>query len=331
MLFSLILPVYKVEKYIRRSLLSCLEQTIEPSAYEIIIVDDGSPDDSMAVARATAEPFTRHEVRYVVRENGGLSAARNTGLEHARGKYVWFIDSDDYIRNDALETLRETLQRIGEPDILSFPHTTVYEETTSTGSFDPSICNRYTDGFLFLRTTSFLSACSRIYARSFLRRHALRFREGILWEDGEFNVRALGRTKKHYCIDEALYYYIRRSGSISSSNGSNDRRSLDSYLTKIETISEWFADEPLEAVERRTVNKCISDVAIFYAALLPELPAEERRTYRKQLRERIAPNWRTLYRTGSPVQNLVGLGIRFAQPLAERLLQLRLRKALKRR
>ena len=211
------------------------------------------------------------------------------------------------------------------------PHTTVYEETTSTGSFDPSICNRYTDGFLFLRTTSFLSACSRIYARSFLRRHALRFREGILWEDGEFNVRALGRTKKHYCIDEALYYYIRRSGSISSSNGSNDRRSLDSYLTKIETISEWFADEPLEAEERRTVNKCISDVAIFYAALLPELPAEERRTYRKQLRERIAPNWRTLYRTGSPVQNLVGLGIRFAQPLAERLLQFRLRKALKRR
>ena len=54
MLFSLILPVYKVEKYIRRSLLSCLEQTIEPSAYEIILVDDGSPDDSMAVARATA-------------------------------------------------------------------------------------------------------------------------------------------------------------------------------------------------------------------------------------------------------------------------------------
>lgn len=86
MLFSLILPVYKVEKYIRRSLLSCLEQTIEPSAYEIILVDDGSPDESMAVARATAEPFTRHEVRYVVRENGGLSAARNTGLEQARGK-----------------------------------------------------------------------------------------------------------------------------------------------------------------------------------------------------------------------------------------------------
>ena len=103
---------------------------------------------------------------------------------------------------------------------------------------------------------------------------------------------------------------------VRSSNGSKRPPGLDSYLTKIETISEWFADEPLEAEERRTVNKCISDVAIFYAALLPELPAEERRTYRKQLRRRIAPNWRTLYRTGSPVQNLVGLGIRFAQPLA---------------
>ena len=103
MKISLIVPVYNVEKYIEKCLLSCLKQDIPQSDYEIIVVNDGSPDSSLAIAERIAAAATN--IIIVSQKNGGLSAARNTGLKIAKGDYIWFIDSDDTIKENCLKSI----------------------------------------------------------------------------------------------------------------------------------------------------------------------------------------------------------------------------------
>ncbi|MDT6814838.1 glycosyltransferase, partial [Enterococcus faecium] len=93
---SIIVPVYKVEKYLRKCVDSILAQTF--TDFEVILVDDGSPDNSGKICDEYAEKDNR--VRVIHKENGGLSSARNAGIDVARGKYLGFVDSDDYIDED---------------------------------------------------------------------------------------------------------------------------------------------------------------------------------------------------------------------------------------
>ena len=104
-LLSIIIPVYNVEKYIKRCLDSILCQ--ETENYEVILVDDGSTDSSGIICDSYAK--CRKNVVCIHKTNGGLSDARNEGLKHCKGKYVWFVDSDDYITEDALESLEKVL------------------------------------------------------------------------------------------------------------------------------------------------------------------------------------------------------------------------------
>lgn len=92
---SIIIPVYNVELYIEKCLQSCLSQDIPYDEYEIIVVNDGSPDGSLAIAESIAKTTTNMTI--ISQKNGGLSAARNTGMSVAKGEYIWFVDSDDWI------------------------------------------------------------------------------------------------------------------------------------------------------------------------------------------------------------------------------------------
>ena len=109
MLLSLILPVYNVEEYLGRCIESCLNQDLPKSEYEIIVVIDGSPDNSIDVAKRYQKK--NKNIKIITRENGGLSAARNTGLQVASGDYVWFIDSDDAITENSLKGIYEEMTR----------------------------------------------------------------------------------------------------------------------------------------------------------------------------------------------------------------------------
>lgn len=100
-MISVIVPVYKVEKYLRRSIESVLNQTY--TDLEIVLVDDGSPDQCGMICDEYAQKDSR--IRVIHKENGGLSSARNAGIKIAKGEYITFLDSDDYIENDAYETL----------------------------------------------------------------------------------------------------------------------------------------------------------------------------------------------------------------------------------
>lgn len=106
---SIIIPVYNVEKYLRECLDSCLEQNVTSEEYEIICVDDGSPDNCGKILDEYALQYSN--IRVIHKENGGLSSARNAGLDVAIGKYVWFVDSDDFIGRNILADLFDILKK----------------------------------------------------------------------------------------------------------------------------------------------------------------------------------------------------------------------------
>ena len=124
MLLSIIVPVYNVEKYLRKCVDSLLTQDLPPEEYEIILVDDGSTDQSGTICDEYAADHPI--VKAMHQQNGGLSAARNSGVAVAQGRYVQFVDSDDYLEPNMLKTLVEKMET-DQLDVLRFNYRNVNE------------------------------------------------------------------------------------------------------------------------------------------------------------------------------------------------------------
>ena len=126
MRLSIVMPMYNVEKYIDKCIQSCIQQPPFQLSkdYEIVCVDDGSPDNSGTIADGYS--LNNPGLRVVIQDNQGLSEARNTGLSHAKGDYVWFVDSDDWIEPDALKNIFPYLK--DGLDLLEIQYQNVYED-----------------------------------------------------------------------------------------------------------------------------------------------------------------------------------------------------------
>ena len=122
---SIIVPVYKVEQYLHKCVDSLLHQDLSEEEYEIILVDDGSPDSCGDICEEYASKFV--QVKVVHQENGGLSAARNSGIKVAQGLYVQFVDSDDYLEPNVLRILVAKMET-DQLDILRFNYRNVNEQ-----------------------------------------------------------------------------------------------------------------------------------------------------------------------------------------------------------
>lgn len=216
MKLSIIIPIYKVEPYIEKCLLSCINQGAIRLGkdYEIICVNDGTPDNSAQIAKRIASEY--FGIQVIDQENQGLSGARNTGLEAAQGEYVWFVDSDDWIERDCLAYLWSDLSK--DIDMLHIQHRLTYDDKDST-TVNPCLingivsgCQQTIDGGLDT------PAQFTIYRRDFLLKNNLRFMMGILHEDCEFKPRALLLAKRVTSSPLVCYnYYQRNSGNIMSS------------------------------------------------------------------------------------------------------------------
>lgn len=215
--FSIILPVYNVEAYLERCLHSILSQGFDEM--EIILVDDGSTDASPAICDAYARRYGC--IRVIHKENGGLSSARNAGLQAARGQYIWFVDSDDWIEPGALDLLHRACE--GLPDMVKFAHCRVAGGKTAVPGLIPAGCYQSEDELAPLMRQAFcaaskylLSAWSHVYRRGFLTQHQLRFESErlICSEDYLFNLLALLHVQKLLVLDMPLYCYELRPGSL---------------------------------------------------------------------------------------------------------------------
>jgi len=201
---SVIVPVYKVEKYIHRCVDSILGQTF--TDFELILVDDGSPDNCPAICDEYAAKDGR--VRVVHKQNGGLSSARNAGLEIANGKYILFCDSDDYVSTDWCEQFVQKISDTEDNYIFGGMRTVKVTAAEEIIGDPPALESDTWDVTDYLSVGVLGFACNVLYYASVLRRHNLRFSEEVIVEDLPFNFAYVQYMKRISYTGKAGYFYI---------------------------------------------------------------------------------------------------------------------------
>ena len=274
---SIIIPVYNVEDYIERCLLSVLNQTHQD--IEIILVDDCGQDKSMMIAEQVTK---NHENGCLVRilrhqRNRGLSAARNTGIEVSSGEYVYFLDSDDEVRLDTIEALLRLAQKYGSDFVLG------NVETVGSGSGAPILKLKnieYKDGegvfFSFLEGAWYVAAWNKLVSRSFLLKNNLFFAEGLLHEDILWSFTLAATAKSVGVCHDVTYIYHLRAGSISQNlTPKNIEHQLYIYqeiLKKIEALPQYM--------KNGLVVKYIESMKIYiFTATITAMPNSWRDVY----------------------------------------------------
>lgn len=227
-IISVIIPVYKVEQYLEQCIVSVTRQTYQQ--LEILLVDDGSPDRCGTICDEWAKRDRR--IKVIHKENGGLSDARNAGLKVASGTFIAFVDSDDFIMPTMLEQLLVALEQenaeIAECDYITFS-----EEVPEKGV----LIRKKTVGYEMKEAMSFLldeykfkyTVWNKLYRREIF--NCLQFEVGKIHEDVFFTYQAFGICKRVAKVEDALYCYRKRSGSIMESEIS--LRNLDSLEARM--------------------------------------------------------------------------------------------------
>lgn len=232
---SIIVPLYNSEAFLPKCLDSLLAQDIPLEQYEIILVNDGSPDGSLVLAEEYASRFTN--IIVLSQENKGTSGARNTGIRRASGKYICFVDPDDYVLENSF---RRIIDRMEEEslDVLRFGYTEVDEQYRPTKSCkhpeEPDYSPGIMDGFSFMAERLGV-ACyvwTYLFQTSLLKDNDLYFLEGVYFDDTPWLPKVLALAKRIDSIDFKRYFYLIRSNSLVQSV------SQDSIRRKID--GQWF-------------------------------------------------------------------------------------------
>ncbi|MBP3763012.1 MAG: glycosyltransferase [Bacteroidales bacterium] len=247
--FSIVVPVYNVEAYLDDCLRSLQGQTY--GDYEVVCVNDGSTDGSRALLGQWAARYP--QMRIVDRENGGLSAARNSGTEVAEGEYIVYVDSDDWVSPDMLEKLAAAAD--GADMVCYACQRTDNEQKDTLAAETSTGWDYYRRHALEARVVPFVCVWQRAYRREFLNANRLRFREGILHEDNQFTPRACLRAARVRVIPDTLYYYRVREGSIMTTRG---LRSKESFVLIGNELSDLFAQE--ESIDKTTVYQALTHI-----------------------------------------------------------------------
>ena len=271
MLLSIIVPGQNVEAYIGKCLDSLLNQDISSSDYEIIVVNDGSTDRTKEIVEGYVSSHSN--VILINQQNKGLSGARNSGVKVARGSYVMYIDSDDYIEKNVLGGLLAQVER-DNLDVLRYNYRNVNEDykvivPKRNNKLYVDYSGDVTDGFSFL-THRLGYAC---YAWQFLIKAEIAknvlFKEGIYFEDTEWAPRMLNEAKRVASTDVVVYNYMKRTNSITNAvDDVKKRKVIEDKMSLIEGLRQqsvgkvdksWY-----EGMIAHTVLSIMGLVAIQY-------------------------------------------------------------------
>ncbi|WP_022765636.1 glycosyltransferase family 2 protein [Butyrivibrio sp. XPD2006] len=233
-LISIIVPIYKVEDYLRKCVDSLIRQTY--TNIEILLVDDGSPDNCPAICNECAKADDR--IKVIHKPNGGLSDARNAGIEVAKGEYFLFVDSDDYININMVNTLYEAVKKNSADVAICRYQSVKDDEDINIESIED-----YSDSFVLTddeyfenpvyssdRRTEFIVAWNKLYARKLF--DNVRYPKGKVHEDEFTTYKLLYASAKTVYVPHVLYYYVQRGDSIMSAGIAKKR------LLVLDAISE---------------------------------------------------------------------------------------------
>lgn len=253
---SIIIPTYNVEAYIIDCLESITLQTFR-GTLECIIVDDCGTDDSIALAESFIQHYQGNiNFRILHREkNGGLSAARNSGLNEAKGEYVYFLDSDDYITPDCIESLVEVAKHfpkveIVQGGIVNTKGTIIYD---STRFKTPQLLEDRKDIYSKLVFGELpVSSWNKLIRRDFLKENSIDFYEGVIHEDVDFLYKLAAHVTSFALCPVITYCYrIQREGSILSTT--NDDRSTQSRILVYNACLDKKLEMPFQKLLTRSI------------------------------------------------------------------------------
>lgn len=241
MKLSIIVPVYKAEAYLHLCVDSLLKQSVQD--YEILLVNDGSPDGSLTIMDEYARRYP-DRIRIFSTTNGGQGRARNLGIQEAKGEYLGFVDSDDWIAPDMYEKLLSALEK-EQADVAVCD----FERVFSDGRRER--VKTWREGQPMAVAGS---ACDKLFRRSAV--GDIRFPEGLWYEDFGFSAKVLLRTEKLVYVPEALYFY--RTGQVSTMKNENARKNLD-MLEILKDIRESMEERRKEDFEFLVLNHLLLD------------------------------------------------------------------------
>lgn len=244
---SVVIPVYNVEQFLCECVDSVLKQTYQD--YEIILVDDGATDSSGKMCDEYAQKDSR--IKVIHRKNGGLSAARNTGLDAASGEYIYFLDSDDWLKKETLQTLVDTAKK-DKSDVVffdAFVFFTDCEEDPNVYKYERSKQYESAKGQDMLKELLFTDEYRTavplmLFKTEYLRNNNLRFREGILHEDELFTYLVYNANGiVSHCHEQ---FYARRMRAASIMTGSSMLRRYDSMYKIYFELSDMYTKGKLK-------------------------------------------------------------------------------------
>ncbi|MBO7560616.1 glycosyltransferase [Candidatus Saccharibacteria bacterium] len=287
-LISVIVPVYNVEKYLRKCVDSIIGQTY-PNL-EILLIDDGSTDDSKTIVDEYARDYK--QIRAVHQKNGGLSSARNTGIANAQGEWLAFVDSDDYIDARFIEKLYDLAAK-NDSDITtcSFEAFTddnsilkkspVWPTEVMTGE-ETVICS--------FKNKLPAYVCLSLFSAKLFADPKMRFPEGKEFEDIAIRVRLLSQAKKVAFTNEKIYYYLMRGDAITGKKFSKKR--YDDYMYALNEVKDYLIENGTEK-ERENLN-----YFLYYSqnTLLNYLAREKSTKENMKFWRQIRKNLRELYK-----------------------------------
>ncbi len=269
-LLTVVIPVYNVEKYLKR----CVESVIAQDwkKYEILLVDDGSTDHSPQICDNYVKTYDFISV--IHKENGGLSEARNTGLSQAKGEYVYFPDSDDWIEPDTFIALSEALES-QKFDIISFNREFVKSEEDVIIS-DPVETQVFEgkDAFVEMLKHSYITgfANDKIYRKSLFMDHDILFPKGKYYEDLGTNYKLFLSAKKVYATNQKYYHYlIDNPDSITQSWNEKKFRDMFGFYKEVfysDFVRSQLNQEELHISQLYYVNGLTHILASLYKAKL---------------------------------------------------------------
>lgn len=207
---SIIVPVYNVEDYLKKCLVSLANQTLDN--IEIIAINDGSTDNSLEILYEFEKKY--NNIIIINKENGGQSSARNLGLKHAKGEYIGFVDSDDFIDENMFFELYK-IAKIYGLDIAHCNYINWYGESSSK-NYPYDFLNKETEvmsGKKYFQLDPSVSVCDKIFKRSFLEKINFKFENGIYAEDALLLPQVFYYARRVKYINKYLYYYRRRNAS----------------------------------------------------------------------------------------------------------------------
>lgn len=240
MFLSIIIAAYNVELFIEKCVLSAVMQLGFDHSYEIIIIDDGSTDATLLILKKLQKAY--ENIVVVTQQNSGLGAARNIGLKHANGEFVWFIDGDDYIEENILKKILNVIN-LKNLDALALNYNVVDDKynVSTRHTNDIKMEREIVTGCEFYQANYAKSyTWSYIFKRTIFTKSDICFKERINMQDSEILPKLMLEIQKISFLEEVCYYYVQHPNSYTNSNNGQKRLKYFESIIEVEASLKSF-------------------------------------------------------------------------------------------